>query len=91
VDEKESGNGKTAISDEYNEKYWRELIPQGLSHYDGDYYKSKQYYLDRGQAGMEKHGRCPRKKSGTRFSRGLQTIRVDIKIDSRANGEVFFD
>jgi len=45
----------TQFSDEYIEKHWQKLIHQGLSHYDGDYYKSEQYYLDRGNAGMEKY------------------------------------
>jgi len=42
-------------SDEYIEEHWQKLIHQGLSHYDGGYYKSEQYYLDRGKEGMEKY------------------------------------
>ena len=42
-------------SDEYIEEHWQELIHQGLSNYEVGYYKSEQYYLDRGKEGMEKY------------------------------------
>jgi len=40
-------------SDEYIEEHWQELIHQGLLHYEDNYYKSEQYYLDRGVVGLK--------------------------------------
>ena len=40
-------NDPIQYSDEYIDRHWQELIHQGLLHY-GYYYKSEQYYLDRG-------------------------------------------
>jgi len=49
VDDEKSDKNEAKFSDEYIEKHWSEMIQQGLSHYNDDYYKSEQYYLDRGK------------------------------------------
>jgi len=55
MDEAPEKEAVVEYSDEYIEAHWREMIAQGLSHYDASYYKSEQYMLDRGKEGMEKH------------------------------------
>lgn len=41
--------------DKYIEENWKELVSEGLSNYDEDYYKSDKYKEDRGNALMEKY------------------------------------
>jgi len=55
ADEAGSKKEVSQFSDEYIEEHWQDLIQQGLSHFDDSYYKSEQYYLDRGKEGMEKY------------------------------------
>ncbi len=43
------------FTDEYIEKYWQEILSEGLSNYDENYYKSEQYKFDRGTYLMEKY------------------------------------
>ncbi len=44
---------ETILSDEYIEKYWKEIL-MGIKS-DPNYYKSEQYKLDRGEYLMEKY------------------------------------
>lgn len=42
-------------TDKYIEENWREIISNGVKDFNGDYYKSDEYKLERGEFLMEKY------------------------------------